>query len=250
MEIRIALFSEKEQAETLDRLMHRVLLSGQYDYRLFHFLTPRAFEAGLDGMHFDIAVISGQPGIPFGILYRQKNRGGVVIYLSENREGVWQALRSMPMAFVTDIRNTRAVASALLDAAAWVNSDSEVFHYTTREGSFAVPYSHIDYFESRYHNVLVHQNDDEPDIRLSAKLDDLSQSLPKRLFARCHQSYCVNMANIRRVDKAEKRVYFGSGAMVFISRSCYGDFIRRFEGALPDGNGIASGMPETAASAD
>lgn len=233
MEMAVALYTDKkDKIENLSCAVNKIMLHGKYRIKLYSFMTKEAFEksTGEGGMLFDIAVIwDEENGAELGSTFRKNNRSGVIIYLSRNRDGVWNSLKSMPLAYIVDLKDIKQFAASLLYAALWVKRGRAVFRYKTRDSIYSIPLCDIDYFESSYKVIRIHQRDSAKNIEITAKLDDIENYVPKNMFFRCHQSYFVNMKNIKLVNKASKTVTFNSGSSVFISKSRYTDFVKCFE---------------------
>ncbi|MDD6675599.1 MAG: LytTR family DNA-binding domain-containing protein [Lactimicrobium massiliense] len=56
-------------------------------------------------------------------------------------------------------------------------------------------------------------------IETSSKLDDLMTSLPTSLFLRCHQSYIVNLSQVKRIDEEMNVFVMANDATVYIRRT-------------------------------
>jgi DNA-binding LytR/AlgR family response regulator len=68
----------------------------------------------------------------------------------------------------------------------------------SRGATIAVPYGDILYCESRKRVVRIHCRDST--VESYVKLDELEHSTQEGPFVRCHKSFLVNMAMIRRLD--------------------------------------------------
>lgn len=77
-----------------------------------------------------------------------------------------------------------------------------------------IPYREIEFIESR-RNVLLVRLENGEEHRVYARLDDVGRELEGHGFLRCHQSYIVNMEQIRTV---EDDFLMASGARVPIRR--------------------------------
>ena len=83
------------------------------------------------------------------------------------------------------------------------------------------------YIESRQRIVVLHTP--RKMIEFYAKLTDVMQMLPQSGFARCHQSYIVNMEYVRELDKVNHCFTLHSGERIEISRSNYAQTVAQFE---------------------
>ena len=61
-------------------------------------------------------------------------------------------------------------------------------------------------------------------VRVRAKLDDIESGLDRRLFARPHKSYIINMDHIKDIDNSNMIVKLKSGVIIPISKAYKHDF--------------------------
>lgn len=61
-------------------------------------------------------------------------------------------------------------------------------------------------------------------VRIRAKLDDIESGLDRRLFARPHKSYIINMDHIKDIDSSNMIVKLKSGVIIPISKAYKHDF--------------------------
>ena len=97
-----------------------------------------------------------------------------------------------------------------------------------------VPNSQIDYFESKGRNVYLHMAHNKKIYEFTAKLDDIQETLPATDFWRCHQSFLVNLEQVREIDRDFHQFVLFSGRTVDISRRNYkssvlrlGEYVRK-----------------------
>lgn len=64
-----------------------------------------------------------------------------------------------------------------------------------------VPLQNIEYFESMNTSILLHLVNGQQ-IRTYGKLSDIEKELENKNFLRCHQSYLINIAHIKRIEEA------------------------------------------------
>jgi len=86
----------------------------------------------------------------------------------------------------------------------------------SREGKTAVPYGQIYYFESREKKIYVCTGNEE--IGFYHTIEELLGELPEG-FARCHRSFIVNVAKIRKVMLSRNMLMLCDGFEVPLSRS-------------------------------
>lgn len=91
----------------------------------------------------------------------------------------------------------------------------------------SIPYCEIECFESNQRNVSIYLRNSKINT-FAAKLNDIESKVPNTRFVRCHQSYLVNMENIRLLDKVNKQFHMVSGKKVDISRRNMSHVLERF----------------------
>lgn len=91
------------------------------------------------------------------------------------------------------------------------------FSFKQKQKLERIPFQEIEFFESNQRNVSVHLKGDHVQSFI-AKLSELETKVPSANFVRCHQSYLVNMENVRMLDKVNKLFEMESGKKVDISR--------------------------------
>lgn len=91
------------------------------------------------------------------------------------------------------------------------------FSFKQKQRLERIPCSEIEYFESSQRNATVYLKSGKQ-YTFPAKLDDIQGRVPGTSFVRCHQSYIVNMENVRQLDKVNKQFQMVSGGSVDISR--------------------------------
>ncbi len=71
-------------------------------------------------------------------------------------------------------------------------------------------------------------------VRIRAKLDDIESGLDRRLFARPHKSYIINMDHIKDIDSSNMIVKLKSGVIIPISKAYKHDFEAAYINFLSD----------------
>lgn len=95
-----------------------------------------------------------------------------------------------------------------------VSDDS--FYFKSRYAQVQYPFNEIYYIETspRPHRVILYTKTDR--MEFTASLSEILKQ-EKRLI-QCHRSFVINPANVVKVDRQTKQVYFPNGATCFISR--------------------------------
>lgn len=101
--------------------------------------------------------------------------------------------------------------------------EKEYFVVSLKGNIFKVKLSDILYFESEKRTVILHTNQGKWTIY--KKLDDVQSALPA-FFLRCHQSYLVNMNEIKSMKAL--RLELNNGCLIPVSRPKYRETKERF----------------------
>lgn len=106
-------------------------------------------------------------------------------------------------------------AYAALDA-----DDAPVLAVPQKNGEVIIPQKDILYVERRLRVSYIHSV--LRTVTSGRRLDDLAASLQPGRFALCHNSFLVNLAQVRRLQRSQ--VLLASGVVLPVSRSQYGAF--------------------------
>lgn len=98
--------------------------------------------------------------------------------------------------------------------------ERELFRWETKALRLQLPYEQILYFQSDRNVVRVHLAGGG-EHQLTGKLDTVEAAVPSGLFLRVHQSFLVNRAAIRLVDKSRKMVTLSDGEEIAVSKARY-----------------------------
>jgi len=91
------------------------------------------------------------------------------------------------------------------------------------EGDYVhIPFKDICYFESNAKKVILHLRDRTHMYYFTSKLEDIQKMLPEH-FLRCHQSYIVNLEEVRKLDVKEHLFVLNNNDDVLISRRHYAE---------------------------
>ncbi|MEX5398476.1 response regulator transcription factor [Streptococcus sp. ZJ93] len=111
----------------------------------------------------------------------------------------------------------------------------DAFYYQSKYAQIQVPFQDILYLETspRPHRVILYTEKDRTEF--TASLTEILQQ-ESRLLA-CHRSFVVNPANVVKIDKHEKILYFRNGSSCLIARSKLETVLATIE-QLHEGSGL------------
>lgn len=110
-------------------------------------------------------------------------------------------------------------------------NDTQHFVISNKFEFTRFPFDKIEYFQSDQRYVIMYIKSIQ-EYRFIAKLDTVEEQLPKQMFLRCHQSYCVNFMHIESIDKRNKNITLTSGTIIPISKRNYTTVIDILEKSL------------------
>lgn len=175
----------------------------------------------------------GFTGIELAKRLEAKNKTGDIIFISNHEEMVFEAIHYAPFRFIRKERLDLELPEAV---DAWLariekKKRESLVTLQTRDGVVNVPLSHICYFESNRHYLLVHCSDDTYEVR--GKISEYEENLKAHDFVRANVGYLVNCQHIKLL-KAGK-IVLKTGEEINISRAkrelvthAYMESVRRY----------------------
>lgn len=210
--------------------MHRADIS-------FYSSLNNLYESTISGnQKLNILIIpAAQQSFSLAKEIRIKDRNCIIIYPAQNMDCILDSFESMPMAYVLPHGNPEQgdLAAAIKKAVKYIDKQTQDIMFETKSKLLHYALYEIDYFESRYRIVHIIRSNGSAET-VTARLDDVQAILP-RSFERCHQSFLVNMDNIKYIDKTDKEVHFHSGQSVPSSKKLFTSFLEKYKNYLNGG---------------
>ena len=214
----------------LGRELHRADIS-------FYSSLNNLYESTISGnQKLNILIIpAAQQSFKLAKEIRVKDRNCIIIYPAQNMDCVLDSFESMPMAYVLPNSNPEQgdLATAIKKAVKYIDKQTQDVMFETKSKLLHYALYEIDYFESQYRIVHIIKTNGNTET-VTARLDDVQGLLPRN-FARCHQSFLVNMDNIKSIDKTNKEVHFHSGQSVPSSKKLFTSFLEEYKKYLNGG---------------
>ena len=202
--------------ENLCSLCSDILTDDSVEYELEPFCSAQELEKRLNSENcpFDLLILDiqmdGMTGMELARSLREKgNRVSIIFvtacedYLSEGRR---EALAS---AIHTDLKLNYIPKTVV------VHIGNKLVHLS---------FSDIRYVESYNHSIVIHQSTGNSTYYFS--LSDFEKQLPAGQFARCHNSYLVNLNEVREIGRTELSLQ--SGETLPVGRAYYKAFQSAF----------------------
>lgn len=186
------------------------------------------YEKGRDRNIADILLmdidVNGTNGIDVAKGLQERFSGLKVIFITGHIDYSTEIFRASPSNFLVKPIDRGRLVEAVGKAMEQLESEErECFIVTFKGNVFKIKARDILYFESEKRTVILHARHDNWTIY--RKLDDVQEELPD-YFLRCHQSYLVNMNEIKSLKPLRLELY--QGAEIPVSRPKYKETKDRF----------------------
>lgn len=220
--------SSKELAKELFRQAKELLRSRHINCELFCSTKLETVWDNLaqDAYYYDILILDALAPwcLRLAGAVRRRNLIASFIFVAAERPEIDSLLKYRPSACVVGAEGE--LSAAVLACCAEQVRFRPYFMVRNKDMLLRINYDDILYFESHLRVVVMHAK--RQTVEFYAKLDDVLQRLPP-VFLRCHQSYIVNMDQIRQLDKANRRCVMITGEGIEISKSRYAEIAGRYE---------------------
>lgn len=232
--MKILIFTQdRELLNSLREDTKAVMLAGRQEAKVYSFPSmDMAFnELKADNSAFDLVVLDIDYIKNLKEIYtdfRAQNLLAALIIISGSYRQLDSAMLLRPTAYLKKPLAKSHYRSRLKFILNEFSSINSFFTFKQRQELGRIPYFEIEYFESNQRNVTLHLRNSQSYI-FTAKLTDIEGKLPGSNFLRCHQSYLVNMDNVRILDKVNRQFHMISGKCVDISRRNLSEVSERFD---------------------
>lgn len=161
-----------------------------------------------------------------------------VIFISSEKEKVTDIFQAAPSSFLIKPIEKTALKAAILKVMREIEEEDRNFFVITFKGKiFKIRTKDVLYFESEKRTIILHGR--QENWKVYRKLDDIQKIVPD-YFLRCHQSYLVNMNEIKTIRPF--RIEMVQGELIPVSRPKYTEtknYFLQYTGSpniLPDRN--------------
>jgi len=163
-------------------------------------------------------------------LVRADNLRASWVYVDGTIDGLCETLIHRPSAYLRDASDTEQILPVIRQLEDYHRAMQKKRDFIFKfEGDYVyIPFSNICYFESSAKRVTLHLRDRSKMYHFTAKLEEIQKKLPDT-FLRCHQSYLVNLEEVRRLDAREHLFIMNNNEDVLISRRMYAAAKERYE---------------------
>lgn len=215
--------------ENLCSLCSDILTNDSVEYRLESFRSACELEKRLDteSCPFDLLILDiqmeGMTGMELARSLRDKGNRVSIIFVTACDDYLSEGYGVQPIHFLLKPVRREALASAIhTDLKLNYIPKTVVVHIGNKLVHLSL--SDIRYIESYNHSIVIHQSTDNSTYYFS--LSDFEKQLPMGQFARCHNSYLVNLDEVREIGRTELSLQ--SGETLPMGRTYYKAFQSAF----------------------
>lgn len=215
--------------ENLCSLCDDILTNDDVEYRLASFESASRLEEKLDaeGCPFDLLILDiqmeGMTGMELARSLRERGNRVSIIFVTACDDYLCEGYGVQPIHFLLKPVQREALASAIhtdlklnyIPKTAVVRIGNKLVHLSLPD---------IRYVESCNHSIMIHQSTGNSTYYFA--LSDLEKQLPLGQFARCHNSYLVNLDEVREIGRTELSLQ--SGETLPVGRAYYKAFQSAF----------------------
>ena len=164
----------------------------------------------------------GRNGIETSAYVREKNKNALIIFITDHKEYVYEVFDVLPFRFLIKPVTREALKLVMKKAFEHFNLTKQVFFFKQNKTQLQVAFDEIIYFEGNLRKVRLVTTGGEYDFY--GKISEVVKKLDGNLFLQIHNSYIVNMDQIRKIS--ESVVLLKSGITLPISKK-YREYVRQ-----------------------
>lgn len=215
--------------ENLCSLCSDILTDDSVEYELEPFCSAQELEKRLNSKNcpFDLLILDiqmdGMTGMELARSLREKGNRVSIIFVTACEDYLSEGYGVQPIHFLLKPVRREALASAIhTDLKLNYIPKTVVVHIGNK--LVHLSFSDIRYVESYNHSIVIHQSTGNSTYYFS--LSDFEKQLPAGQFARCHNSYLVNLNEVREIGRTELSLQ--SGETLPVGRAYYKAFQSAF----------------------
>lgn len=180
------------------------MIGGTHQHRIFPSAEQLLFEIEEQNAHFDLYLLDifmgEMDGIGLGGQIRELDGNALICFITSSRDFYAEAFSLYAFQYLLKPVMPDEFQKLLQKASEQFAHDCEQSVRLNYRGRYiSIPYSRILYICSMGHALYIHCKDDIIE-RHSGRLDEFARLLDSSVFARCHQSYIINLYNVSSLE--------------------------------------------------
>lgn len=217
--------------ESIRHICSETLEEKQIDYEIKLYPNTEQLENYLEnkGQVFDLLILDiemgeGRTGLEYALELRKKHDRTSIIFVTGHDEYLKDGYEVQPIQYLLKPLDPECLKKALLTD--WkVNQSPKTAVLCKGRRNIRIPLDQFVYAESDgNHGVRIVFANEE--ISFPAGLSELKGMLPENQFARCHNSYLVNLKHVREVTR--QNIHLDNGTTLPVSRKYYESCLQEF----------------------
>lgn len=178
---------------------------------LIHFMEQEKTSLNIFLMDIEMP---GRNGIETSAYVRAHDKNALIIFITDHKEYVYEVFEVLPFRFLIKPVTQEALNGVMKKAFEHFNLTNQVFFFKQNKKQLQVDFNEIIYFEGNLRKVRLVTSEVEYDFY--GKISDVVKQLDGNLFLQIHNSYIVNMSQIRKIS--DSAVVLKSGVNLPISK--------------------------------
>ncbi len=191
------------------------------------YTSASKLDSAINDRKFDLLILDiqmdGMTGMDLAHRLRKNNDRISIIFISSCDEYLREGYEVQPLHFLLKPIERQALKNVLL--LDWrLNHAPKTMSLRIGGKNVSLVICDVYYIESLNHHIAIHRQAGTTEYYSS--LSELEKQLPSGVFARCHNSYLVNLEQVRDIRRNE--LILKNGAVLPIGRSYYKNFQSAF----------------------
>lgn len=180
------------------------LIGGAHVHRLFSSAEELLIEIEETPVRFDLYLLDifmkDIDGIELGKRIRRVDDNALICFISSSPDYYAEAFSMYAFQYLVKPVSSESFRKLLERASERFSHDREQsLSLVYREGCISIPYSRILYISSSGHTLAIHCTDGTIKY-YTGRLNTIMDTLDETVFARCHQSFIINLYNVSALD--------------------------------------------------
>ncbi|WP_343207976.1 LytTR family DNA-binding domain-containing protein [Anaerolentibacter hominis] len=220
---------KQEHLDEICRMTEEILRELGQENRISRFHSSEELKSELGGgTNYDLLLLDilmePENGMELAKELRQKQVRASIVFISSSQEYILEGYGVEAVRYLLKPLEKEKLKEAIqFDIENYFRGRSLTVR--GQSGIRMIPQREIIYLESDLHTVTIHVKNGEA-IYVSGKLSDYAGQLSPRRFARCHQSYCINMEEILQFRRNE--ILLTDDTKIPVGRKWYQSFRSSF----------------------